>query len=165
MGYLNPETQRTQFSKHGHFWQDQISKTIWCRPNMLMDIWDRTIFQGPFGLDQTSLWTFWTGPNIHWSWSDVQLQSSLEDQLRTMVALPSPASFPPPFHRCCSYPGGMHVPVHFFYTSFHVRVCCQRIWPKTAKKEPSYYSARYITIIIFGLRDSLFYLTSLFWEF
>lgn len=31
---------------------------------MLMDVFDRTKSEGPFGMDQMSLWMFWTGPNI-----------------------------------------------------------------------------------------------------
>lgn len=29
-----------------------------------MGIFDRTKFQGPFGVDQLYLWMFWTGPNV-----------------------------------------------------------------------------------------------------
>lgn len=56
MSYLNPGV----FSKCGHLWQRQISRTIWHEPNMLMDVFDRDKFQGPFSVDQMSQWTVWT---------------------------------------------------------------------------------------------------------
>lgn len=43
MSYLNLGMS----SKCGHFGQDQISRTIWSGPNMLLDISDETKFQGP----------------------------------------------------------------------------------------------------------------------
>lgn len=47
MGPLNPGT----FS-NGCLGQDPILRTIWCGPNMLMDILDGTKFQGLFAMGQ-----------------------------------------------------------------------------------------------------------------
>ena len=33
-------------------------------PNMFMDVLDGTQFQGPFGMDQMSPWSFWKGQNV-----------------------------------------------------------------------------------------------------
>lgn len=57
MGYLNPGT----YSKHGCFWQDQIPRTICHEPHMLMDVFGRTTFQGPFDMNQMSQLLFWAG--------------------------------------------------------------------------------------------------------
>lgn len=54
MSCLNPGT----FPKHRPSGQDQISKTMQHRPNILMDFVGRIKFQGPFGINQMSLWTF-----------------------------------------------------------------------------------------------------------
>lgn len=55
--YLNP----WKSSKHGRFWQNQMSQAIWHRPYVVMGIFDGTKFQGPLGM---SPWTFRLGPNI-----------------------------------------------------------------------------------------------------
>ena len=34
------------------------------RPNVSMDLWVQLEYQGPFIVDQMSLWIFWTGPNV-----------------------------------------------------------------------------------------------------
>lgn len=52
MGYLHLR----MFSKHGHFGQDQILRTIWCGPNTLMDVFDSKKFQGLFGMDRRFSW-------------------------------------------------------------------------------------------------------------
>lgn len=69
MGCLNTRT----FFKCGHFWQDQISRTIWHGPHMLMDISIGPKFQWPFGMYQMSPWTFLTGLKFNdplvWVWT------------------------------------------------------------------------------------------------
>lgn len=54
MGYLN---QRV-FYKHGCFGLNQLRRTFWYEPTVPMDILNIIKFQGPFDVDQMSLWTF-----------------------------------------------------------------------------------------------------------
>lgn len=62
-------------TKSRHFQQDRISRPSWHGSNMLMGIFDRTKLQGPFGMDQVSLWVFWLGPNIKntLAWTNVNM--------------------------------------------------------------------------------------------
>ena len=70
---LSPPKHPWAYSMPNAFGQDHISRTFWCvNPMSLSTFWTRsnmTKYQGPFGMnsclmDQMSLWTLCTGPNV-----------------------------------------------------------------------------------------------------
>lgn len=75
---------------HGCFARGHVSRTFWHEPNLLMNILDRTTFQRPFGVDQTSahpLLSSWNaGLKIQYlgkwhSWCQLQFPESFLFQL------------------------------------------------------------------------------------
>lgn len=73
MSYFNPR----MFSKCRHFEQDQILRIIWHGWNMFVDILDRTKYQGTFGTNQMSSWTFSTSPLTWFSASASFIRNAL----------------------------------------------------------------------------------------
>ena len=60
--YLNTHFARVQNS--GIFQQSYFWYLAYHGPNVSMNVLDRIKFQGPFGMNQMSQWTFCMGPNV-----------------------------------------------------------------------------------------------------